>query len=98
GRARLSLHPGVQLRYEGGHPWPVSHIAARVPTRHRPAPVRQLTAWEPEFDLAGRRLGRIRAVHEVVLRDQGQVTADGAGRRLLDRIGAAGDLTERGNG
>src|SRR4051812_28856804 len=59
---------------------------------------RQLTAREPELDLAGRRLWRIGTVNEVVLSDQGQVTADGAGGGLLHGIGAAGDLTERRNG
>ena len=61
-------------------------------------PLRQLTAGEPELDLAGRGIGRIGAVDEVVLGDEGQVTADGAGCGLLDGIGPAGDLPERGNG
>src|ERR1700710_31127 len=98
GRARLSLHPGVRLRYEAGHPGPVSHTAARIPTRCPLAPVRQLTTGEPELDLADRGIGRIRAVNEVVLSDQGQVTADGAGRGLLDGIRPAGDLAKRRNG
>ena len=37
-------------------------------------------------------------MHQVVLGDKCQVTADGAGCGLLDGIGAAGDLAERGNG
>jgi hypothetical protein len=36
-------------------------------------------------------------VDEVVLGDEGQVTADGAGGGLLDGIGATGDLAERGS-
>src|SRR5258705_8287169 len=58
----------------------------------------RLSARKPELDFAGRRLGRIRPVHEVVLGDKCQVTADCAGRGLLNRIGAAGNLAKRGNG
>ena len=36
-------------------------------------------------------------MHEVVLGDKCQVTADCAGRGLLNRVGAAGDLAKRGN-
>src|SRR5882757_10792551 len=57
-----------------------------------------LSARKPELDFAGRRLGRIRPVHEVVLGDECQVTTDRAGRGLLDGIGATCDLAKRGNG
>src|SRR5258705_7776149 len=58
----------------------------------------RLSARKPELDFAGRRLGRIRPVHEVVLGDKCQVTADCAGRGLLNRIGGADNLAKRGNG
>src|SRR3954465_2730862 len=93
-----NLHSGFLLRYEAGHPRPVSHIAAPTLTRCRYKPGGQLTTGEPELDLAGRGVRRIGAVAEVVLGDQGQVTADGPGSGLLDGIGAAGNLTEGGNG
>src|SRR5258708_30985907 len=64
----------------------------------RPGRTSWLSARKPELDFAGRRLGRIRPVHEVVLGDKCQVTAYCAGRGLLNWIGGAGDLAKRGNG
>src|SRR5258708_11375399 len=87
-------------------------IRASAP-RNRPATraqyptsrVRDLPGWpswlsarKPELDFAGRRLGRIRPMHEVVLGDKCQVTTDCAGCGLLDRIGATCDLATSGNG
>src|SRR3954468_13275736 len=53
---------------------------------------------EPELQLALGRLRRVRAVYQVVLGLQGEVAADGARGGLLDRVGAAGQLAERGDG
>src|SRR5258707_8826332 len=64
----------------------------------RPGWTTRLSARKPELDFAGRRLGRIRPVHEVVLGDKCQVTTDCAGRGLLDGIGATCDLAKSGNG
>src|ERR1700730_2501634 len=71
-----------------GYPWPVSHTAASG--GHEPLPAR-----EPERDLPRGGLVGIGPVHQVVLRLQGVVGADAAGCRLLDWVGAAGDLPER---
>src|SRR4051812_22309019 len=53
---------------------------------------------EPELQLALGRLRRVRAVDQVVLGLQREVAADGARGGLLDRVGAAGQLAERGDG
>src|SRR5258708_38548478 len=74
---------------------------AQYPTsrvRDGPGWASWLSARKPELDFAGRRLGRIRPVYEVVLGDKCQVTADCSGRGLLDGIGATCDLAKRGNG
>src|ERR1700738_2951823 len=74
---------------------------AQYPTSRvgdRPGWESWLSARKPELDFAGRRLGRIRPVHEVVLGDKCQVTAYCAGSRLLNRIGGAGNLAKGGNG
>src|SRR3954464_9269173 len=49
---------------------------------------------EEELHLALGGLGRVRAVHDVVLHLEGEVTADGAGQGL-HRVGGAGQPTER---
>src|SRR5690606_12607681 len=64
----------------------------------RPAPTaRASAAREPEAELASRRLGRVGAVHEVLLHLETPVAppvaADGAGRRAC-RIGRAGEGAE----
>ena len=66
---------------------PVSHIAGQ------PGPSARncvLQGRKPEVDLACGRLCRVRAVHEVVLGFQPEITANGAGRGLLDGVGDTG--------
>ncbi len=79
--------------------WPVSEPPASSITHRRTPPdgPGQLSsaAGKPEGDLAGRRLRRIRAMHQVELGLQTQVAADGARSGLLDRVGATGQLPKR---
>ena len=69
-----------------------------------PAWTRSAQGWlrsqlrEPQPDLPGGGLRRIGAVHQVELGLQAEVAADAAGRGLLDRVGAAGQLAEGGDG
>src|SRR5689334_10669858 len=87
GRARLSLHSGIRPWCTAVNPQPVSHITGR----HRTRLEHSATDGEPELDFAGGRFRRIRPVHDVLLGDKCQVTADGAGGSLVDGVGAASE-------
>ena len=54
-----------------------------------------LDAGKPERDLAPRRIRRIGSVHQIELRFQPEIAPDGAGRGLLHRVSAPGELANR---
>ena len=79
---RLDVAVAVHAAHGSGDP---DGGRTRFARRRSSAQVR-----EEQADLAGGRLGRVRAVDDVRLHLEGEVAADGAGERL-DRVGGAGE-------
>ena len=81
GRPSTQAGPATFTRYQ--YPIPSGPLG--------PSAADPLQPGEPERDLALSRLRRIGAVHQVELGFQAEIAADGAGSRLLHRVGAARD-------
>src|ERR1700753_1754414 len=71
-----NVHPPTSIPYGGAEPDQVQ-------------PTRYLSLVEPESELALRGFRRIGAVHQVVLRFEAEIAADGSRQGLLDRVGPA---------